>query len=276
MNTTGRVDRTMSVQQIKAFGVSESCQRLEQYLHQVGYAPGTIQQRMYRLNSLGVPPEEATRDDVLAALPADAKPSTKRVYLSALSASFRDLITMGICDHDPTLGIRIPGFHRGLPRPLPPAVLTALVGAQGTERDWTVMGVYAGLRASDTAALYADDLVETDRGMAISLEGKGGVKALVPAHPLVIEIMQRGRPRGPLWRITPGALSTRWAGWALALVDQRFRYHQCRHSFATRVYEACGQDLLITRDLMRHRSVATTQIYAQADQSRGYRAVAGL
>lgn len=257
-------------------GVSDSVTTLLDYMHRVGYAPGTIQQRLYRLQSLGVPPEQATRDDVLAALPADAKPATKRVYLSALSAAFRDLITLGICDHDPTLGIRVPGFHRGLPRPLPPTAVSALLGAHGVERAWTVLGVYAGLRASDVAALYADDLTETERGWAISLEGKGGVKALIPAHPLVLEVMQGGRPRGPLWRITPGALSSRWAGWAAGVTGQRFRFHQCRHTFATRVYQATGQDLLVTRDLMRHRSVATTQIYAQADDSRGFAAVSGL
>jgi hypothetical protein len=43
--------------------VSESVLALADYMHTIGYAPGTITQRVYRLTALGIPPENATRDD---------------------------------------------------------------------------------------------------------------------------------------------------------------------------------------------------------------------
>lgn len=249
------------------------------YMWQVGYAPGTIEQRQRRLEALPVPPEIATRDDVLASLPVKAKPSTKRVYVSALAAAYRDLITLGLVDHNPALGVRIQGFHRGVPRPLPPSLVAQLLAEpRSKEQAWTMLGLYSGFRASDTAALYREDLVETEFGWALSVTGKGGVEALVPAHDKVVDMIRSwpGLARGPLWRTTASSVSTLWAAWVFGLTGDKYRYHQCRHTFATRVYESTGRDLMVTRDLMRHASVATTQVYTQVSVDDGYRAVAGL
>lgn len=254
-----------------------SVSQLVAYMRRVGYAPGTIDQRARLLDALPCAPEHATRADVLDSLPMDARPSTKRVYVSSMSAGFRDLITLGLMDHNPALGVRIPGFHRGIPRPLPPTVVAQLCQADGPrERDWTVLGIYGGLRASDVAGLYRDDLVETEFGWALALEGKGGVRALVPAHELVCEVMRRGPERGPMWRVSPAFVSTSWAHWVRGLTGGTYRFHQCRHTFATRVFQAAGRDLLVTRDLMRHASVATTQVYTSIAVDDGYRAVSGL
>ena len=241
----------------------------------VGYSPETISQRLSRLDALGVDPADANRGDVLASLPPDLKPSSRRVYLSALSACFRDLVTLGLRTDNPAVGLRVPGFHSGLPRPLPPDVLAAMVAERGPERDWTVLGAYAGLRAGDVAGLAREDLTDHGQGPVLVVTGKGGVVGAIPVHPLVAEIIEPRRP-GLMWRVSSGAVSNQWSQWGLALTGQRFRFHQCRHTFATRVYQASGQDLLVTRDLMRHRSVATTQVYAQADQSRGFVAVSSL
>lgn len=256
-------------------GVSMIVQ-LEQWMVRSGYADGTIKQRMARVRALDVPLGDATAEDVLRSLPPDLSAATRRVYVSALSAAFRDLMTMGLVDHNPCIGIRTPGFHRGAPQPLADGLVERLLAEQGPERDWTVLGVYGGLRASDVAGLYADDLVETIHGPGVQLLGKGNRSAVIPAHPLVVEVFRRNDHRGPLWRVPPQQVSVRWARWVLRLTGETHHFHQCRHTFATRVYAASGQDLLVTRDLMRHSSVATTQIYAQVGDDRGYAAVSGL
>ena len=249
-------------------------QKYEAHAMRLGYAPGTVEQRVARLRALPVPPEQATTADVLASLPGDAKPSSKRVYLGALRAAFRDLMTLGLVDRDPTIGIRIPGVGRTLPRPLTDEQVATLMAERGRERDWTVLGCYAGLRASDVVGLYAEDLVRTRSGMALRLHGKGNVEALVPAHDLVIEVIGRQTNRGPLWRMQPGSLSHRWSSWAYDL-GVVAKFHACRHTFATRVYGQTS-DLLLTRDLLRHTSVATTQIYAAVEPEAQYKAVSGL
>ena len=261
---------TTSVKDRSKFGVSDA---LHAYMERVGYAPSTIQQRLGRLAALGVDPRDATRDDVLASIPTGLQASSKRVYVAALSAAYRDLITLGICDTNPAAGIRIPGFHRGTPRPVPDGDLDVLVDQTGRERDWTVLGAFAGLRSSDVANLYAEDLVD---GRMIELDGKGGVKASLPAHPLIVDVFDRAADRGPLWRIGSGRLSSVWSAWAFDITGHRYQFHQLRHSFATRIYRASGQDLIVTRDLMRHSSVATTQIYAGVEDPLLVAAVVGL
>jgi len=51
--------------------------------------------------------------------------------------------------------------------------------------------------------------------------------------------------------------------------------HALRHTFATRLYRTT-RDLVLTQRLLGHSSVATTQIYADADMSTAADAVAAL
>jgi hypothetical protein len=44
--------------------------------------------------------------------------------------------------------------------------------------------------------------------------------------------------------------------------------HQLRHFAGSAWYRASGYDLLVTSRLLRHVSVATTQIYAALDEAR--------
>ena len=253
---------------------ARTIEKYEAHAMRLGYAPGTVEQRVARLRALPVPPEDATTADVLASLPGDVKPSTKRVYLGALRAAYRDLITLGLVERDPTIGIRIPGVGRKIPRPLTDDQVETLLAERGRERDWTALGCYAGLRASDVVSLYAEDLVRTSSGMAIRLTGKGNVESMIPAHDVVVDVIRRQASRGPLWRMQAASMSHRWSSWAYDL-GVSGRFHQCRHWFATNVYRQSG-DLLVTRDLMRHTSVATTQIYTAVDPEKHYLAVAGL
>ena len=246
----------------------------EAHLMRLGYAPGTVAQRVARLRALPVSPEVATSDDVLASLPADAMASTKRIYLTALRNAYRDLETMGLVSHDPTVGLRLPKPGRRLPKPLTDEQVDLLVSQTGRERDWTVLGCYLGTRAADVVNMYREDLFQTRSGWAVRLHGKGDVEAVVPAHPLVVDVIQRGPQRGPLWRLRADSMSQTWGIWAYDLGVEA-RYHMCRHTYGTRLY-ALTQDLLLTRDLMRHTSVATTQIYTAVEAEAQYKAVSGL
>lgn len=250
--------------------------RLEMHLTALGYAPGTVEQRIRAFRRLPVSPSQATRDDVMAVLHAGLSADTRRIYLSALRSGYRELLNLGLCSHDPTVGIRLPGRSRRTPRPLAPDACDRLLAVPGIERTWTVLGMYAGLRAAEAAGLYIEDLVSTQSGRALHVEGKGGVRATIPAHPLVVQAVEStGRLRGPVYRITPGALSSRWGAWASGILGTRVTFHQCRHTYGTRLYKLTN-DILVVRDLMRHASVATTQSYTQVDDERGYSAVAGL
>jgi integrase len=247
---------------------------LRNHLTSVGYAEATITQRCARLAALKVPIGEATQSDILASL-GTVSPRSKRVYVGSLKSAYRDLMQLGLVHHNPCEGIRLPTPGRREPRPLPDEALAVLMAGSGPERDWTVLGAYAGLRSAEVVHLYAEDLVTTQHGHAIEVEGKGNVKSLIPAHPEVVAIFARAPERGPLWRMKPDSMSGRWSAWAGHLGLPGLRFHQLRHTYGTRLYRLT-QDLLLTAEMMRHSNINTTTIYAKLGEGKGYAAVSGL
>ena len=253
---------------------AEIVETLRGHLNRAGYAPGTVEQRCNRLLALPVSPERANQADVVASLGVNTSPQSKRVYLSALHAAYRDLIMLGVVHHDPTIGVRLPTRGRTTPRPLTDEQLLRLLDGRGPERAWTVLGAYAGLRAAEVVNLYAEDLTMTAYGYAIQVVGKNDVKSLIPAHPLVVDLFAPGQ-RGPLWRMRPDTMSQRWGVWAENLGEPGLRFHQLRHTYGTRLYRST-QDLLATSKLMRHANINTTTVYAGLADDTGFKAVANL
>ena len=49
--------------------------------------------------------------------------------------------------------------------------------------------------------------------------------------------------------------------------------HSLRPTAATRIYEASGGDLILTREFLGHASVQTTQVYAHASRENMQKAV---
>lgn len=239
-----------------------------QSLTAAGYRPGTIRQRVRLLNLLGPDPALATRADVLRVIGKPSNPSAKRVYLSHLRAAYADMAALGlVTGPDPTAGIKVAHTPPPPPRPLTTAQAVALIGLRSPFGAWTVLGCFAGLRASEVLALTVDAF----DGQTLRITGKGGRIGLVPAHPLVVAVMAEWAP--PRYS-TASHLSTAWAN-AARQVGHQVKFHQCRHYYGTRLLAATG-DLMLTRDAMRHASVATTQRYLQVDQQRVRAAVVGL
>jgi site-specific recombinase XerC len=82
------------------------------------------------------------------------------------------------------------------------------------------------------------------------------------------------RTTGPLFEAVPGRRITtrhvarRLSQWtARAGIRRPLSPHSLRHSFATRVY-ARSRDILLVRDALLHRSIASTLVYATHDEQR--------
>jgi site-specific recombinase XerC len=52
--------------------------------------------------------------------------------------------------------------------------------------------------------------------------------------------------------------------------------HRARHWFGTGVYQSTGRDLRAAQELLRHRSVVSTQVYTYVDPGPLVAAVASL
>jgi len=139
-----------------------------------------------------------------------------------------------------------------------------------------------GIRASELLGIRLDDL-SLEHATA-RIDGKGGREAVVAfgeqAKTAIARYLERARP-GMIWRGEHGRLWVNCFGGALRyggllrITTGRAKAaglapmspHQLRHSFATHLMDR-GAHIRIIQELLRHRSVATTQIYTHLDTRR--------
>lgn len=252
-----------------------------EYLAQMrmeGLSEETIRQRTYVLRSLPVPPAEATVEHLREALSPDLSASTRATYLRIFRTIFADLNRLELMDNDPARLVRVPKQPRRQPRPMPRADIDkclAMPDADG--RAFTILGAFAGLRAGEVTRVCGADLIDTDDGPGLHVIGKGGVEAVIPAHPLVVELLEPfAGDREPIWPWWAKSVNRRWQRGAAEVGVRGFTFHQLRHGYATQLYKLTAGDLLTVAALCRHASVATTQGYAKVAQSAPFRAVVGL
>lgn len=212
----------------------------------------------------------ATRDDIEAFLSRPLAPASRRAYASHLRAFYRYLVDEDVRADDPTL--KLPHFRvpKGLPRPIGEADLArALSLADQRMTAWLLLMSLSGLRCVEVAALRPLDLVVRDIGAVLHMrEVKGGGEGVVPAHELVVEALKGLPVRNGLWWNVSARTVSNAVGVHLRSLGIDATAHQLRHRFGSDVYERSGRDLLITKNLLRHKNVATVEIYAEISPVR--------
>ena len=167
---------------------------------------------------------------------------------------------------------------RRTPRPLPAdRVAQLLYRAAEPFRTWYILALYAGLRCVEISNLDRADVTAA----SLWVRGKGSNERVVPTDPYVWAAIA-SLPPGPVARSSTGERATRNE------VRQRgnrhlhghlrapdVTMHRWRHTFATNVYQATG-DIHVTRALLGHASIATTQVYADVASPAMVAAVAAL
>lgn len=171
-----------------------------------------------------------------------------------------------------------------LPRDLSAKQLAALLAScdrhTGTgRRNYAIMVLLArlGLRAAEVSALRLDDI--DWRAGEIVVRGKGRTEERLPlpadVGAAVAAYLQRGRPRRPEREVFLRAcaplrgLTRDGVGEVVRAASERaglgsFGSHRLRHTAGTQMLRA-GASLSEVAEVLRHRSVATTAIYAKVD-----------
>ena len=224
---------------------------------------------------------------VLATCPGMAKGSAK-LMVTALRSLFGFLHVEGLIGEP--LGQHVPSVASwrlaGLPRALEPGQVEALLAScrQDTaagRRDFAMLTLLArlGLRAGEVAALTLDDI--DWRAGEIVVRGKGSRAERLPlpadAGEAIAGYLRDGRPepfegarqvflraRAPHRALTAGGVSG-----AVSTAGQRagigpVHAHRLRHSAATGML-AAGASLTEIGQVLRHRRLLSTAIYAKAD-----------
>ena len=150
-------------------------------------------------------------------------------------------------------------------------------------RDWAIIHVAldAGLRVSEICALQIRDVI-LDQGHSslIVRHGKGNKKRGVRIGASLREHLASfiawkeivGEPTGPtdpLFISSRGGPLTRTAVYRIFRknadavgIPRRFSIHSCRHTYASLLYRASNYNLRLVQKQLGHRSIQTTQIYA--------------
>lgn len=172
----------------------------------------------------------------------------------------------------------------GLPRGLTPRQVVALLASCDRRRaigrrDYAILVLLArlGLRAGEVAVLRLDDI--DWRAGEIVVRGKGRTEERLPlpcdVGEAIAAYLRRGRPQrperevflrtvAPLRGLTPEGVSevVRAASERAGLGS--FGAHRLRHTAGTEMLRA-GASLSEVAQVLRHRSVTTTTIYAKVD-----------
>lgn len=250
-----------------------------------GGAPATtIEQRVYQLRRFAaghadLTPWQLTLDHLVLWLAAHDswKPNTRRAYRGALRAFYAWAVAAGRIDRSPAAALPRVKATRGLPRPVAETVLrTALAAADDRARLILLLAAFGGLRRAEVARVRREDVHGGDEGWQLRVHGKGDAYRDVP---LTGHLAAALLDCPPGWifpsdrtgqHLTPahvGVLASRLlpAGWAL---------HTLRHRFATRV-RAGGADIYVIAELLGHRNIETTRVYARLADDELRRAVEG-
>lgn len=200
-------------------------------------------------------------------LRAHLAPGTRAVDLAHLRAFYK---WAAMYDHrvdDPSVRLEAPRVPNRIPKRVKRDELEQLLVAVPIDlRRAVMLGVAAGLRISESAALDWDD-VDDDEDLITVRASKGDKTRVVPVSPVLIDRIGP-RVRGNV--LTAGGPQPSASGLqrrlnrAIKAAGLNITTHSLRHRFGMHAYQASDGDILAVAEMMGHESINTTKIYAAA------------
>jgi integrase/recombinase XerD len=218
-------------------------------------------------------------------------PASRATYFRALRSWFGWLHSSGRIASDPILAIRSPKEPDDDPDPLTDDEADRLLygytdqatghqipPADGQLLAAIVLGLYAGLRAHEIAGFRGDMI----RGPALRITGKGRRTCTLP---LSDEIARVAVDMPTTWWF-PSPVGRRnfvRPEHVTRMISDRYDLvgidhgaaHRLRHTYGTRLQESVG-DTRIVQELMRHKSIGSTQRYTRVSNDRLRAAIRSL
>lgn len=242
-------------------------------------APSTISKRdaalRHFLSWSHADPLHVTAQDILRYLDRPGLSNgTRSTYHSHIRAYSEWLVKTKRASSNPVEETPSPKRHKGVPRPITGAQLQRVLEIVNRRRTrmMFLLAAFQGLRVHEIAKIQGQDF-DFAAGV-LYVTGKGGKTAVLPIHALVAEAAD-GFPTMDYWfpsytkagkPIVPAAVSK-------AIHDTLRRAgvvatpHQLRHYYGTSLARN-GVNLRVVQELMRHSSLATTQIYTLVDEDQ--------
>lgn len=225
----------------------------------------------------GKRPKEITELDLLARMSRGIAPSSMQRERSELQSFFTWAKDFGFVKKNPARRLPKVSVPRGRPRPLSLDQVHRMLtsGAYRRTRIMIVLGLYQGLRAHEIAKLRGEDIDVSSRTLFV--KGKGGKEAVLPLDDVVAMIaptMPQGYWFPSRGTNTNGHIHYRSVSDLMhkailraGITDARLTGHSLRHTYGTELVEH-GIDIRIVKELMRHESLNSTQIYTAVSMNK--------
>jgi integrase/recombinase XerD len=204
-------------------------------------------------------------------------PSTRATTRATFLAFYTFIQAEGLRTDNPALRLPVVIVPPHRPRPYTQEQIDRLLstGAYRRTRAMILLACYQGLRASEIAAVHADDF-DTIAGTQ-KVFGKGGRTDYLPIHPTILELIPT--MSDDYWFPARAGRAGHIKGQSVSdllhdareragIVDKGLTGHSLRHSFGTELVRR-GANIRAVQELMRHSSLSTTQRYTQVlDEDR--------
>jgi integrase/recombinase XerD len=207
--------------------------------------------------------------------------ASRATYHASIRAYHDWLVRTGQRPDNPTLKTPRPKRPKGLPRPVPDAKLANLLAGVNRRRTrmMIMLAAFCGLRVHEIAKIRGEDVDLA--AQVLFVNGKGGKVAAIPLHQEVADLAEEF-PREGWWfpsyvldgPVRPGSVS-KAIHKTMVRNGVAGKPHQLRHWYGTTLVRN-GVDLRTVQELMRHESLATTQIYTQVSDLQRRNAISAL
>lgn len=211
----------------------------------------------------------ATPEDVGLFLAGKASAKTKHAYRSDLIGFYDWATERGhLVAANPARATRPIKLPKPIPRPIGPEVERALTEGSVRTRQMVALGLYAGLRCCEIAALDGSDLHRHLSPPILHVrEGKGGKDRAIPMHPALVDVLASAPLAGPVFPGQRGRTHVS-ANAVSSLLSRHLKRcgidatpHQLRHTFGTEMTRRAHGNLIVVADAMGHASMQTTRGY---------------
>ncbi|MBW3091086.1 tyrosine-type recombinase/integrase [Bifidobacterium sp. 82T25] len=230
-----------------------------------GMADSTLNTRRIQLcrfaRITGTPPEQVTAAQIVEVLAAAKAQETRRNLRSALVTFFSWCYREGIRGDDLAAAIPKMKMPRPHPRPCPEEYITEALGkATEPERLMLALAAEYGLRRGEIARVHSNDVIPSENGWALMVNGKGDKQRILPIRD---DLAQRLRAADGY--VFPGRngghVADGYVGKHISrLLPEGWSAHKLRHRFATVAY-AQSHDMLGVARALGHASTKTTEHY---------------
>lgn len=250
----------------------------------------TIDEREIVMRSLlaasGAKPLKVRPGDIISFCSRETlSESTRSTYHASIRAFSEWLVKSGQRKDDPTALTPTPRRPKSVPRPITTEQFIRILEKANRRRTRTMilLAAYAGLRVHEIAKIRGEDI--DLYSMTLTVVGKGNKLAVTALHPVLAAAAETFPRRGYLFpsyartgaktpHVAADAVHRAIKG-AMVRAEVDATPHQIRHWYGTELL-AGGVDIRIVKDLMRHESVATTQIYTKVDMPQLHAGIVAL